>query len=181
MYKLLILILLWPLASYAQTAADQATAESSNIAAQGDEPVATVAQAAAPTQLAASPEYQLVDLLGDKAQLLDIQSQLVDYLSSVNPQLDDYQTTVRAWAEQTIDWNEIREATAAMYRDNFTAQELEELLAFYRSPTGRKSVLLMPTLFRDSGAIGAQLAEQHKPELIDMLREKHAELATEKP
>lgn len=126
---------------------------------------------AAPMSTGTAPEYELVELLGGKDQLLDIQSQLVNSLVSANPALDGYQLIVADWASQHLDWEEIREGMAKVYRDYFTAVELEKMLEFYRSPTGRKSVLLMPTLFREGSQIGMELAQAHKPELIEMLRE----------
>ena len=117
------------------------------------------------------PEYELVDLLGGKDQLLDIQTQLVESLVSANPALDGYQQIVAEWSSRYLGWEEIREGIAKVYRDYFTPVELEEMLAFYRSPTGRKSVLLMPTLFREGSQVGMELAQAHKPELIEMLRE----------
>lgn len=126
---------------------------------------------AAPMPTGPGPEYELVELLGGKDQLLDIQTQLVDSLVSANPALDGYQLLVADWASQHLGWEEIREGMAKVYRDYFTPVELEEMLEFYRSPTGRKSVLLMPTLFREGSQIGMELAQAHKPELIEMLRE----------
>jgi hypothetical protein len=137
------------------------------------EPVATEAPEAD------APAYALVDLLAGRDQMLDIQSQLVDTLVSTSPELQDYQPTVQAWARQYLDWNEVRDRLAEMYRDNFTAAELEDLLEFYRSPTGLKSVLLMPTLVRESSQIGTDLAEAHRPELIDMLRAAREQTAPE--
>ncbi len=161
------LLLLLPLATAAQQAENTAAVTDSSIkvpAADSPEPAATVAPAAV------APEYALVDLLGGKEQILDIQSQLIDTLLSTNPELQNYQSIVQAWAQQYLDWGEVRDRLAEMYRDNFTAEELEDLLQFYRSPTGLKSVLLMPTLLRESSQIGTELAEAHRPELIDMLR-----------
>jgi len=112
-----------------------------------------------------------VDILGGKDHLLDIQSQLVASLVSANPALDGYQLIVADWSSQYLGWEEIREGIAKIYRDYFTPVELEQMLTFYHSPTGRKSVLLMPTLFREGSQIGMELAQAHKPELIEMLRE----------
>jgi hypothetical protein len=120
---------------------------------------------------APAPEYQLFELLASKDQWLDIQEQLVETLVSANPALDGYQLIVRDWARQYLSREELREGMARVYRKYFTAQEIEGMLEFYRSPTGRKSVLLMPTLFRESSQLGMELAQAHKEELIEMLRQ----------
>jgi hypothetical protein len=123
------------------------------------------------TMPAAAPEIQLFELLASKDQLLDIQEQLVAALVSANPALDGYQLILRDWAHQYLSQEELREGMARVYRSYFTPREIEEMIAFYRSPTGRKSVLLMPTLFQEGSQIGMQLAQAHKDELIDMLRQ----------
>ena len=127
--------------------------------------------AAADTMPEVGPEYQLFELLAGKDQLLDIQEQLVEALVSANPALDGYQLIVRDWARQYLSREKLREGMARVYRNYFTAQEIEEMIAFYRSPTGRKSVLLMPTLFREGSQVGMELAQAHKAELVDMLRQ----------
>lgn len=175
---LLSLLLLIPLAAAAQQTANPASPPSSaEDASIANTPVPT--DKLEPTPLgAAGPEYALVDLLGSKEQTLEIQSQLINTLVRTSPNLQDYQSTVQAWARQYLNWNEVRERLAAMYRDNFTPGELDDLLAFYRSPTGRKSVLLMPTLLRESSQIGIDLAAAHRPELIDMLGTERARKAS---
>lgn len=162
---ILMLALCAPLLAQAQPAAEPAPPEET-VTVSPDTAATTV-----PISTGTAPEYELVELLGGKDQLLDIQSQLVDSLPSANPALDGYQLIVADWASQHLDWEEIREGMAKVYRDYFTAVELEKMLEFYRSPTGRKSVLLMPTLFREGSQIGMELAQAHKPELIEMLRE----------
>ena len=127
--------------------------------------------AAADAVPAAGLEYQLFELLTSKDQLLDIQQQLVDSLVSANPAMDGYQMIVRDWARQYLSQEELREGMARVYRNYFTPLEIEDMIAFYRSPTGRKSVLLMPTLFREGSQVGMELAQAHKAELIDMLRQ----------
>ena len=127
--------------------------------------------AAADAVPAAGLEYQLFELLTSKDQLLDIQQQLVDSLVSANPAMDGYQMIVRDWARQYLSREQLREGMARVYRNYFTAREIEEMIEFYRSPTGRKSVLLMPALFRAGSQLGMELAQAHKAELIDMLRQ----------
>lgn len=44
----------------------------------------------------------------------------------------------------------IEEVTIPMYDRNFTASELREFVAFYRSPTGQKVITLMPAMMMES-------------------------------
>lgn len=119
-------------------------------------------------------EYQLVDLLGGVDQLRDIQTELVDTLVSGNPDLLDYRDTVDQWARDYLTWGELREGIARVYRNYFSTEEIEAMLAFYRTDAGRKMILLMPTLFREGSQVGTELALAHKPALVDMLRQARA-------
>lgn len=123
----------------------------------------------------ASPEYRLVDLLGGKAQLTEIHQIVIDNLVRADPSLDEYRSTIEIWTQHYLGWEEVREQMAGLYRKYFTAAELSEMLAFYSGPTGRKVVLLTPTLLSEANEIGARLTRAHKEELIAMLRQARAE------
>lgn len=143
---------------------------------QSNEPAGQQAKpaAAAPASAAAAGEgveYKLVDLLGGKERALEIQGQLVDALVAANPDWEPYRGTLKQWAEFHVSWDEMREGMAKVYRDYFSPEELDELLIFYRSDTGRKSIILMPSLLRAGNQVGADLAEQHKTELVEMLHQ----------
>ncbi len=52
-----------------------------------------------------------------------------------------------------------------MYTQSFTEQELNELTAFYKSPTGQKALSTMPTLMVKTIHAGQQNIKEHLPEL----------------
>lgn len=116
------------------------------------------------------PEIELAKLLGSESQLMDIHNELVEAMIKSNPAMAPYQTTITAWAEQYITWEAIQEQTATMYQQYFTDEELQDMIAFYHSTTGKKLLLLMPTLFREGNLIGENLALEHRSALIEMLR-----------
>ncbi|MGL6275643.1 DUF2059 domain-containing protein [Aeromonas dhakensis] len=60
---------------------------------------------------------------------------------------------------------------AAIYRKHFTEAELKELIAFYQSPVGKKSLDTMPAIFQESSLVGKSLAERNMPALQTMLDE----------
>lgn len=117
------------------------------------------------------PEYELADLLGGKDQLARIQQQFVDAMVATNPALEPYKATVNEWARRYISWDEMREVMARVYRDYFKAGEIDEMLVFYRTATGRKSILLMPALLREGNQAGKKMAQDHRADLVEMLRE----------
>lgn len=128
-----------------------------------------------------APEYQLIELLGGKDQIVQIHNDFVSLMSRANPELAPYEATLREWAETWLTWDEIREGMAGIYRKYFTAEELADMARFYATPTGRKSIVLLPTLFREGNQLSADLAQIHQQELINMLRARAAQEALEQP
>ena len=70
-------------------------------------------------------------------------------------------------------YGESLERSAAVMEQNFTLAEMEELLAFYQSSAGQKSIELMPTLAAESFAWGQtramELLSDARPEIMSRL------------
>ncbi len=71
---------------------------------------------------------------------------------------------------------EILDKVAAIYARNFTVAELNEIIAFYRGPTGQKFVQRLPVVMQESLQVGQQFGQQIGAELqqrmIQELRKK---------
>ena len=113
---------------------------------------------------------RLVALLGGHEQVLQIHEALIDALTLTNPELARHQETIASWARQYITQEALEERLAAMYSQYFTDEELTQMIIFYGSDTGKKTVRLMPILLRETRAIGRDLAEEHKADLQRMLQ-----------
>lgn len=57
----------------------------------------------------------------------------------------------------------LRAEAIKLYNENFTRDELEELLAFYETPLGQKTLVQLPKILQDSMALGNKIAEKHAP------------------
>ena len=51
-------------------------------------------------------------------------------------------------------------AMVELYSKHFTADELQELVVFHRSPVGQKSIQVMPAIMQESMNMGSQLGQQ---------------------
>ncbi|HMK81772.1 MAG TPA: DUF2059 domain-containing protein [Xanthobacteraceae bacterium] len=71
---------------------------------------------------------------------------------------------------------EFAESIAAIYAFNFTADELRQVTAFYRSPVGQKFVAKLPAITQQSLAVGQKfgqdIAGDMRQRMIDQLRKK---------
>ena len=70
-----------------------------------------------------------------------------------------------------------------LYAARFTEAELDELLAFYRSPIGRKTTEAMPALMQESMELAATEAQSSVPEIKEKVtaRLRKEGLVDEKP
>lgn len=76
---------------------------------------------------------------------------------------------VRIVTERT---GELMAETPAIYARHYTAAELRELIAFYRSPVGRKSLAVMPSIVGDMVRIAAARMPLVTAEITEAFREK---------
>ena len=83
-----------------------------------------------------------------------------------SPDLQPYQNVVHEFLERHIGWNSLRDALTDMYMQEFSVQELNEMNAFYSSPTGQKVIERLPALVQ----LRNQLASQRLQENIGELR-----------
>jgi hypothetical protein len=72
--------------------------------------------------------------------------------------------------------NEVIDKVAALYARVFTANELREITAFYRGPTGQKFVKNQTTIMQESMAIGQEfgqsVAREMQSRIIEELRKR---------
>jgi uncharacterized protein len=72
--------------------------------------------------------------------------------------------------------SEIIDQVAALYARNFTAAELNEVVAFYRGPTGQKFIQKLPLITQESMVIGQRfgqsIATELRSRIVDELRKR---------
>jgi len=83
-----------------------------------------------------------------------------------SPDLQAHQDVVREFLERHIGWNSLRDALTDMYLQEFSEQEVNEMNAFYSSPTGQKVIERLPVLVQ----VRNQLASKRLQENIGELR-----------
>lgn len=64
---------------------------------------------------------------------------------------------------------------AVLYEKYFTAAEIRELIAFYKTPIGRKALSTLPQITSESMQIGQQWAQSVMPQIIERAKARLAE------
>lgn len=139
-----------------------------------------VCRADAPSSAPVSSHTQAaMDLLRvtNVESMIDQQTQaMMGAMVQQNPQLAPFSDVILKWAGTYISWKQLGPQFVSLYEANFTEAELRELLKFYQSPVGQKSLSKVPELTRSAMQVGMAAAQAHAPELIQMINERKAAL-----
>lgn len=72
--------------------------------------------------------------------------------------------------------SELEDAVAVVYASNFSAAELRDLIAFYKTPTGQKLLEKTPSIAQQTPAAGQKFGQsagaEAQKEMTDQLRNK---------
>jgi hypothetical protein len=64
--------------------------------------------------------------------------------------IDDYQKKVRAMADEQLNADSLRGIYMQAYRDSFSQEEIDQLITFYETPTGKMFAAKMPLVMQKS-------------------------------
>lgn len=138
------------------------------------------AQAQGSDSAAAARELITTIKLGEqfKAVLPMIFKSIKPAIVQNRPDVDrDYDALVPvAIAKMNSRVSELEDALAAIYASNFSADELHDLIAFYKSPTGQKLLQKTPFVTQQTMAAGQKFGQsagaEAQKEMIEELRNK---------
>lgn len=97
-----------------------------------------------------------------------------------SPQLKVIEPTIHAFFNKYMGWDALKDDMAAIYAKNYTLKELEEIIVFYKTDVGQKTVQLMPQLAASGAQIGQNKLAQHMGELKEMVEAELKKLAESK-
>ncbi len=127
---------------------------------------------------AAEALLELMDMQTILAQSTD---QMLDLQIKQNPALAPLRSTMRKFMDTYVSWSALKQDIIAMYAEAFDKAELEQMIVYYRSDVGQKSVKTMPELMKKGAALGAKRVEENLPELQKMLMDALQEINDEPP
>ena len=96
-------------------------------------------------------------------QMLNIQIQQ-------KPGLVPYKEVMLKFLKKHMSYKNLKDDIVAIYMEEFTEKELQEILAFYQTPTGRKAIEKMPQLMAKGARLGVLRVQQNIGELQEMIR-----------
>jgi uncharacterized protein len=87
-----------------------------------------------------------------------------------NPNLQPAEATLKQFFSKYMSWQALREDYIKIYMEEFTEKELKDMMAFFKTETGRKMAAKQTTLMMRGAQLGQSKVQAHMNELQDMLQ-----------
>jgi uncharacterized protein len=98
----------------------------------------------------------------------------------VQQDIEKRQAEMMAAAKEVLDWNKLEPVYVRVYQKSFTQQEVDGLIAFYKTPAGQALVNKMPVVMQNTVNETQQLMQPLVQRLRKMQQEVIAEVQAEK-
>lgn len=116
--------------------------------------------------------FRVMDLPKVTNQAIDL---MLKAQTDANPQLKQLEDVMRSFLNKYLSWESLEPQMVQMYGEAFTEPELRELIVFYRTPLGQKTVTRMPELMQKGATLGQKAVQDHLPELQEAIAKKMQE------
>jgi hypothetical protein len=126
---------------------------------------------------------ELLKVMNMENSMIAAASSMLDAQAQSNPGLAPYRDVIQKWMEKYLTWAAVGPRMTDLYTEAFTEPEIRDMIAFYKTPTGQKTLAKMPVLLQQGMQIGMEVTQQHKAELETMIHARGEELekAKKKP
>ncbi len=96
--------------------------------------------------------------------------QMLNIQLKQKPSLAPYKEIMLRFLKKHMGFQSLKEDIVAIYIEEFTEKELNEIIAFYETPTGRKTIEKMPKLMAKGAQLGVSRVQQNIGELQQMIQ-----------
>ena len=115
---------------------------------------------------------ELFDLM-DMQEIMD--AAIVETMNaqiSANPALEQFRDVMLEFFAKHMSWKSLERGFIDDYMETFSQAEIEDMIAFYKTPTGAKAISTMPALMKRGSQRGVQKVQAHMPELQKLIEER---------
>lgn len=121
----------------------------------------------------------LLSKLNMKAAMENSMANLTDMQVQQQPSLEPFRGVMKEFFSKYMSYESLKPEMVQIYAEAFTAGELKEVIAFYETDTGKKTLETMPTLMGQAGQLGAQRVQSNMGELRSMIEAEARRLQAE--
>ena len=91
--------------------------------------------------------------------------QMLAVQMKANPNLKPFEEVMKQFLNKYLSYAALKDELIAIYAAEFTEAEMNEIAAFYRTPTGKKAIEKMPSLMQKSAELGMKRVQDNSAEL----------------
>ncbi len=114
----------------------------------------------------------LLKVMGVEGQLQTTIDQMLELQVKSNPQIAPFKDAMKRFFTKHMSYSGLKEDFITIYVDTFTEEELDQITAFYQTPTGRKMAEKMPELSSKGMQLGAKRVQDNQAELRQMIQDE---------
>lgn len=124
---------------------------------------------------------ELVDLMDMDSMVESMYSQMEVMMQNVatemgvtpseQPIFDEYYSKMTLVMRDEMSWKKMEPGVLDIYRRNFTEKEIDDMLVFYKSASGRSLLKKMPVITNESMTLGQELMMKTIPKLKEISTE----------
>lgn len=141
------------------------TASASNVRENGiDNVKVQVAQSKVSASHRAAVE-ELFTILNLEKNMRDTTTAMLNMMVQQNPSMSSSRDAVQKFLDKYMGYAAVKDDLIGLYTREFTESEIKDLIAFYKTPTGKKSLQKMPILTQSAMQISQMRLQEHLPEL----------------
>jgi hypothetical protein len=112
---------------------------------------------------------QLLEAMRVPDQIQASLATVVATQARMNPDVPGLPEVLREFLARYVTWDALKDGYADLYAGAFSEEELREMTAFYRTPTGQKLARATPQLTRLGAELGERAMRAHAAELDEMI------------
>ncbi len=113
--------------------------------------------------------FELLRSAGTDAVMASMVDITLAQLLTTQPMLKDYEAVMREFFGKYLTLDAMGDDFAAIYMPKFDELQLRQMVAFYRTPVGKRAVRELPLLAAEGANIGKAVVERHMDELREMV------------
>ncbi len=123
-----------------------------------------------------SAAEKLLDSMNMEYTLAQSIEQMLNLQLQQNPAMAPYKEVLSTFLKKHMSYESLKPDMVRLYAEEFSAAELNEITAFYKTDVGKKTIEKMPSLMAAGGQIGAQRVQANMPELQSMIQAESEKL-----
>lgn len=89
---------------------------------------------------------------------------------------DEYHAKMVQLMRTELNWEKIKDPIKAIYSEHFSDQQIKDMIAFYKTDTGKQTLEKMPVIVQESMAVSQEATAEIMPKMQEMVRQLAADI-----